>query len=107
MTGTLDYQSVPPERDAPVPGARAALVLLLAINLFNYIDRYVVASVEPQIAHAFFGANENDAATLAKTGSLATAFLVSYMITAPIFGWLADRVSRWLLVGLSVAVWSL
>jgi len=98
---------VPPERDAPVPGARGALVLLIAINLFNYIDRYVVASVEPQIAHAFFGAKENDAATLAKTGSLATAFLVSYMITAPIFGWLADRVSRWLLVGLSVAVWSL
>jgi MFS family permease len=29
------------------------------------------------------------------------------MVTAPIFGWLADRMSRWLLVGLGVTVWSL
>ena len=28
-----------------LPGARAALVLLLAINLFNYIDRQVLAAV--------------------------------------------------------------
>ena len=107
MSRTLDHQSKPPAIDAPAPGARAALLLLLAINLFNYIDRYVVASVEPQIAKAFFGGKANDAATLAKTGSLATAFLVSYLITAPILGWLADRMSRWLLVGLSVAIWSL
>ncbi len=79
----------------------------MAINLFNYIDRYVLAAVEPQIAHAFFGTAEDDPATLVKTGSLATAFLVSYMLAAPLFGWLADRVSRWLLVGVSVAVWSL
>src|SRR5438552_12381292 len=87
--------------------ARLAVALLLCINLFNYIDRYVLAAVEPDIGAEFFGMKRDDPATLAKTGSLATAFLVSYMITAPIFGWLADRVSRWLLVGLSVAVWSL
>jgi MFS family permease len=86
--------------------ARSALVLLLAINLFNYIDRYVLAAVEPEIAHAFFGVHANDAGTLAKTGLLATAFLVSYMLTVPLFGWLADRMSRWVLVGASVAVWS-
>ena len=40
-------------------------------------------------------------------GSLATAFFVSYMIAAPIFGWLADRMSRWMLVGASVLLWSL
>src|SRR5437763_1750354 len=33
----------------PLPGARAALILLLAINLFNYIDRQVLAAVEPEI----------------------------------------------------------
>ncbi len=85
----------------PLPGARASLVLLLLINLFNYIDRYVLAAVEPNIAKDFFGSKE-DAATLAKMGSLATAFLVSYMVTAPLFGWLADRMSRWLLVGVGV-----
>ena len=91
----------------PAPGARSALLLLLGINLFNYIDRYVLAAVEPQIARAFFGGAENDAETLTKTGSLATAFIVSYMLAAPLFGWLADRMSRWLLIGLSVLVWSL
>ena len=87
--------------------ARLAVALLLSINLFNYIDRYVLAAVEPDIGHEFFGMKQDDPATLEKTGSLATAFLISYMVTAPIFGWLADRMSRWLLVGVSVILWSL
>ena len=32
------------------PSAGRALALLLAINLFNYIDRYILAAVEPLIA---------------------------------------------------------
>ncbi len=102
MGNTLEYA---PEKGSEVPGARPALILLLLINLFNYIDRYVLAAVEPNIAKDFFGSH-GDAQTLAKMGSLATAFLLSYMITAPIFGWLADRISRWLLVGVSVLLWS-
>ena len=81
------------------------MALLLGINLFNYVDRYILAAVEPEIRKTFFSPDDPDA--LAKTGALATAFLVSYMVTAPIFGWLADRVSRWWIVGLSVAIWSL
>jgi MFS transporter, Spinster family, sphingosine-1-phosphate transporter len=89
----------------PKPGARAALSLLLGINLFNYIDRYILAAVEPEIRHTFFAADDLNAK--GKTGALATAFLVSYMISAPIFGRLADRWSRWILIGGGVAVWSL
>jgi MFS family permease len=88
----------------PVPGAGRALALLLAINLFNYIDRYILAAVEPLIADHFFAATDETA--MAKTGSLATAFLVSYMVLAPLFGWLADRFSRWLLIAAGVALWS-
>lgn len=88
-----------------VPGARKALLLLLSINLFNYIDRYILAAVEPQIRQTFFAVGDPEA--MAKTGALATAFLLSYMVMAPLFGWLADRMSRWVLVGLSVALWSL
>ena len=36
-------------RDTPLPGARLALIMLLSINLFNYIDRYILAAVEPNI----------------------------------------------------------
>ncbi len=44
---------------------------------------------------------------MAQTGLLATAFLVSYMLLAPVFGQLADRLSRWTLIGASVAIWTL
>lgn len=89
----------------PLPGARSALGLLLAINLFNYIDRQVLAAVEPQISAEFFPGGDLNAQ--AKMGLLATAFLLSYMVLAPVLGWLADRMSRWLLMGLGVILWSL
>lgn len=91
--------------DSPVKaGARTALGLLVGINLFNYIDRFVLAAVEPNIRAAFFAAGDPNA--MAKTGTLAPAFLVTYMLTAPVLGFLADRVSRWLVVGVCVIVWS-
>jgi MFS family permease len=89
---------------APVRGARAALVLLLLINLFNYIDRLVLAAVLPKIKGELL-AGDPHADT--KLGWLATAFLVSYMLASPIFGWLADRFSRWVLVGFGVILWSI
>ncbi len=84
--------------------ARTALWLLLTVNLFNYIDRYVLSSVEPEIRAHFFAAHDSNAHFW--TGTLGTAFLVSYMLSAPVFGWLADRMSRWLLISISVVVWS-
>jgi MFS family permease len=102
----MTHAAMDSARPSPIaPGAGRALALLLAINLFNYIDRYILAAVEPLIADHFFLATDETA--LAKTGSLATAFLVSYMVLAPLFGWLADRFSRWLLIAAGVAVWSL
>jgi MFS family permease len=121
--------------DGVQPGARLALTVLVLINLFNYIDRQVLAAVEPQIRHEFFMSRTAVAGLVgtvaapggigplvalpsthtyvleprAKTpmGLLSTAFLVTYMLTAPIFGWLANRMSRWVLVGIGVLVWSL
>ncbi len=89
---------------APVRGARIALVLLLLINLFNYIDRLVLAAVLPKIKSDLL---PGDPHADAKLGWLATAFLVSYMVASPIFGWLADRFSRWVLVGFGVVLWSI
>src|SRR5438477_1566464 len=84
--------------------AQTALWLLLAINLLNYVDRYILAAVLPQIKHDFLAGDPNQNA---KAGSLFPAFLISYMLAAPILGWLADRFSRWFLIGISVVVWSL
>jgi MFS transporter, Spinster family, sphingosine-1-phosphate transporter len=88
----------------PSSAAKTALLLLLGVNLFNYIDRYVLAAVEPEIQAHFFAPDDPNAHAL--TGLLGTAFLVTYMISAPIFGWLADRMSRWLIIGVSVILWS-
>ena len=88
-----------------LPGAVPALGLLLAINLFNYLDRFILAAVEPNLRAEFFAPGDPNA--MAATGSLATAFLVSYMIAAPILAWFADRYSRWWVIGGAVALWSL
>jgi MFS family permease len=84
--------------------ARKALALLIAINLFCYLDRYILASILPELKKAFL---EGDPNAYTKEGFLSFAFIVSYMITAPIFGWLADRGNRWVIIGCSVGLWSL
>ena len=86
-------------------GARTALLLLLAINLFNYIDRQVLAALEPDIRASFFA--PDDVNRMTKTGLLGVAFFVTYMFSAPILGFLADRISRWIIVGIAVILWSL
>ena len=106
-------------------GARPALVLLILINLFNYIDRYVLAAVVPNIKQAFFGADGTTSngslnsllawcqqhlgfkPENALLGLLGTAFMVTYMVGAPVVGRLAERRSRWVLIGVGVLLWSL
>jgi MFS family permease len=88
-----------------ITGAHSALLLLLGINLFNYIDRQILAALEPDIRATFFAAGDVNA--MAKTGLLGVAFFVTYMISAPILGLLADRISRWIIVGAAVILWSL
>ena len=85
--------------------AHSALYLLLTINLFNYIDRQILAALEPDIRATFF--SPGDVSAMWKTGLLGDAFFVTYMISAPILGLLADRISRWLIVGSAVILWSL
>jgi MFS transporter, Spinster family, sphingosine-1-phosphate transporter len=87
-----------------ISGANGALLLLLGINLFNYIDRQILAALEPDIRATFFATSDVNAMT--KTGLLGDAFFVTYMISAPILGLLADRFSRWIIVGSAVILWS-
>jgi MFS family permease len=91
-------------RSTPLPGATSALLLLLAINLFNFLDRQILAAVEPEIRRDLLGGVPQAGAW---SGALNFAFLVTYMLIAPLFGWMADRMSRWLLVGIGVTIWSL
>ncbi len=103
--------------------ARTSLVLLILINLFNYLDRQVLAAVVPYLKESFFGAGATRSEVLdgmlawcqshlgfkpenALIGVLSMAFMVAYMVGAPIFAKLADRYSRWVLIGVGVIIWS-
>lgn len=91
----MHEQATPTHRDA-----RKAVALLLTINLFNYIDRQILAAVVPPLTSEFHLSDE-------RVGLLSTAFLYAYMVGAPILGRLAERMSRWWIIAGSVAVWSL
>jgi MFS family permease len=110
---TAEGSSAAPRAQA-LPGAGHALALLLLINLFNYIDRQVLAAVEPEIARTFFpkvldpatGEEREPPGSNFLMGLLSTAFMATYMLTSPIFGALSTRMSRWLLIGAGVTLWS-
>jgi MFS family permease len=124
-------QAADPTTARPARGAIVALVLLLIINLFNYIDRQVLAAVLKDVEKTFFpsevqqtaeketndpgvsaGSSRNpdsksQSGVKEKLGYLQGAFMFSYFLFAPLFGLLADRFSRWKLIGLGVILWSL
>ena len=87
----------------PTPSLRRAkigLLILTFINLFNYLDRWVVSALVESLRKSELHLNDFEA------GSLTTGFLIVYMLTSPIFGTLGDRRSRPRLIATGVAIWS-
>ncbi len=90
---------------------RPALILaiLTGLNLLNYMDRTILAAVLARIQDK----SQLDLDEL-QGGTLATAFLIGYFATSPIFGALADRATkseglfggRKVLMAFGVLVWS-
>lgn len=80
--------------------ARALLLLLLAVNLLNYIDRQVLYAVFPLVKSDLKLSD-------ASLGLLGSAFMLFYMFAAPIFGVMGDRFSRAKMAAGGLALWSL
>src|ERR1041385_9126585 len=80
--------------------ARAALLVLTLINLFNYLDRWIVAALAESMKHSELQLSDM------QLGTLMTGFLIVYTRTAPLFGRLGDTRSRNRLLSLGVAIWS-
>ncbi|QJW99737.1 spinster family MFS transporter [Frigoriglobus tundricola] len=104
-TGAVDAGKGGPSR--AVPGAGWALALLIGINLFNYIDRQILSATLPKIKRDADIFQAGDDWINTKLGALTTAFMVAYMCLSPLFGRFGDRMSRWVLVGIAVILWSL
>jgi MFS family permease len=83
-------------------GGRALAVLTL-INMFNYVDRYIVPPLFESLRRDPAMGSPSDE----QLGWLMTAFLVVYMTASPLFGTLGDRMSRTRLIAFGVALWSL
>lgn len=80
--------------------SRYALTLLLTVNLLNYIDRQVLYAVFPLI-------KADLQLTDTALGFLGSAFMIFYMVSAPFFGWLGDRISRVRLASTGLVLWSI
>lgn len=83
-----------------VRSASFGLAILSFINLFSYLDRYIVSALAESLKQANMGLSD------ANLGSLMSGFLIVYTLTAPIFGALGDRRSRPRLIAIGVACWS-
>lgn len=79
---------------------RSLLILFVFTNLLNYVDRYVLAAVLQPLGTEL---RLDDA----QLGKLASMFLIVYMITAPLFGMLSEKVSRTKLVSFGIGLWSI
>ncbi|XP_073903255.1 sphingosine-1-phosphate transporter SPNS2 isoform X3 [Castor canadensis] len=106
ITGTPGCASAAKGPGAPQPkpaslgrGRGAAAAILSLGNVLNYLDRYTVAGVLLDIQQ-HFGVKDRGA------GLLQSVFICSFMVAAPIFGYLGDRFNRKVILSCGIFFWS-
>ncbi|KAM6969812.1 sphingosine-1-phosphate transporter SPNS2 [Aplochiton taeniatus] len=77
----------------------AAAGILSFGNVLNYMDRYTVAGVILDIQRNFDVSDSG-------AGLLQTVFICSFMVAAPIFGYLGDRFNRKVILSCGIFFWS-
>ncbi|XP_059236004.1 sphingosine-1-phosphate transporter SPNS2 isoform X1 [Mustela nigripes] len=80
-------------------GRGAAAAILSLGNVLNYLDRYTVAGVLLDIQQ-HFGVKDRGA------GLLQSVFICSFMVAAPVFGYLGDRFNRKVILSCGIFFWS-
>ncbi|XP_066300954.1 protein spinster homolog 1-like isoform X3 [Branchiostoma lanceolatum] len=105
ITNVVSDSDVSTSVAAPVGGnigntrAYLAVAVMVYINLLNYMDRFTIAGVLIDI-QSFYSISNSDA------GLLQTSFILSYMVLAPLFGYLGDRYNRKFLMAAGILFWS-
>jgi MFS family permease len=79
--------------------ALGTLLLLIGLNLFNYIDRYILPGEVSLIQREFHSTDQ-------QMGMLTTALFLFYTLAAPLTGWLGDRFRRKPLIIAGAVLWS-
>ncbi len=80
--------------------ATRTLIILASLNLLDYLDRYLIASLGSLVKSEM---SLSDRAF----GFLGTAFFLVYLLSSPIFGYLGDRHGRVRLMAVGAVLWSL
>lgn len=76
------------------------LIILTSLNLLDYLDRYLVASLG-SLVKGEMGLSDR------AFGFLGTAFFLVYLCASPVFGFLGDRWGRLRLMAGGAVLWSL
>jgi MFS transporter, Spinster family, sphingosine-1-phosphate transporter len=97
MTGTMSN----PHAKSWLKSAGMGLAVLSFINLFNYLDRFLVPALFESLKHSELHLTDT------QLGNLMSAFVIVYTLAAPFFGALGDRYARPRLIAFGVACWSL
>ncbi len=77
-----------------------ALIILSVLNLLDYLDRYLIASLGSLVKTEM-------ALSDRAFGFLGTAFFLVYLLASPVFGYLGDRYGRSHLMAAGAVLWSL
>jgi len=77
-----------------------ALIILASLNLLDYLDRYLIASLG-SLVKGEMGLSDK------AFGFLGTAFFLVYLLSSPVFGYLGDRFGRSHLMAGGAVLWSL
>ncbi|KAF6091972.1 hypothetical protein HJG60_000148 [Phyllostomus discolor] len=93
-----------PSAQQPKPASlgrrRGAAAAILSLgNVLNYLDRYTVVGVLLDIQQ-HFGVKDQSA------GLLQSVFICSFMVAAPVFGYLGDRFNRKVILSCGIFFWS-
>ncbi|KAL7838185.1 hypothetical protein AOLI_G00265890 [Acnodon oligacanthus] len=107
MSGSYRYGSIASEPEDNILSsaetispkrAYIAVAVLCYVNLLNYMDRYTIAGVLPSIQKYFLLSDST-------SGLLQTVFICSFMLLAPVFGYLGDRYNRKLIMVFGMITW--
>jgi MFS family permease len=89
-----------PVRNGRILSPPWTLFILTGLNLFNYLDRFVLSAVLPSLQTDL---HINDG----QAGRIVTAFMIGYFVTSPVFGYFGDRGPRKWLIAAGIFIWSL
>jgi MFS family permease len=82
------------------------VIVLFFVNLLNYMDRYTIAGILPEIQDPTTSGFPYKVDYM-EGGLLQTSFIITFMVLSPLFGYLGDRFKRKYIMAVGIFIWGL